>query len=473
MTRALLSAALFGLSAGQLVLQDPSEIEANKHTLKAAHPKVGDVQTGIKNPTICDSSVKQYSGYLDAADDAKYFMWTFESRSKPATDPLVLWLTGGPGCSGQLALLTENGPCHLDADGKEVINKYSWNSNANVIWVDQPAGTGFSTGEPGSVHDEDGVQKYMYRFMQSFYKELPQFKGRDFYIFGESFAGHYIPAIAHYFNEQNKAKTGGEHIPLKGVGIGNGMTNPEIQYQWYPRMAYDGGKAEGGSLKKGAVGIIKKGLMDAVVPICTHEIHACNAGSNSSCQTAYIACNVGLTTPYSSTGLNPYDMRIKCAKPPLCYDFDVPTAYLNSARVQAAIGVNATWASCNMDVNKGFMEDFMHNYHLKIPALLADGIEVLAYAGDVDYICNWLGNKKWVLDLEWPNKAAFNAAEDKAYNVADKQVGRLRSSNGFHFLQIYQAGHLVPMDQPETALAFVNEMIGGKLGKSAPSDVVV
>jgi cathepsin A (carboxypeptidase C) len=76
-----------------------------------------------------------------------YFYWLFESRSNPSTDPLIMWLTGGPGCSSQLALLSENGPCSVTADGMSTVNNpFSWNTNANIMWVDQPAGVGYSYG---------------------------------------------------------------------------------------------------------------------------------------------------------------------------------------------------------------------------------------------------------------------------------------------------------------------------------------
>lgn len=88
-----------------------------------------------------------------------------ESQDSPSEDPLVLWLTGGPGCSSTLALLAENGPCTVNDDGETTTpNPSSWNKRANVIWVDQPAGVGFSYGKaPGDFdHGEEGVGEDMF-----------------------------------------------------------------------------------------------------------------------------------------------------------------------------------------------------------------------------------------------------------------------------------------------------------------------
>jgi len=83
-----------------------------------------------------------FSESPNAVDDV--FYWWFESRNDPKNDPLVLWLTGGPGCASEIALFHENGPYKWGADKKLESNPSSWNSNANLIYVDQPIGTGFS-----------------------------------------------------------------------------------------------------------------------------------------------------------------------------------------------------------------------------------------------------------------------------------------------------------------------------------------
>merc|ERR1711959_647614 len=113
--------------------------------------------------------------------------------------------------------------------------------------------------------------------------------------------------------------------------------------------------------------------------------------------------------------------------------------------------------------------DYLINYHQLIPELLDDGIEALIYAGEMDYLCNWCGNKAWASKLEWSGKDAFNKAEDKDYTLNGNIAGRLRNANGFHFMQVYDAGHLMPMDKPDVALDMVNKFITGTLDPDAPS----
>lgn len=83
----------------------------------------------------------------------------FESRSAPSTAPLVLWMTGGPGCSSEVALFGENGPCSVNENGNGTdLNPSSWNQHANLLYIDQPAGTGFSYGL-GLDHNETQARR--------------------------------------------------------------------------------------------------------------------------------------------------------------------------------------------------------------------------------------------------------------------------------------------------------------------------
>ena len=173
-------------------------------------------------------------------EEMLYFVLV-KSRSEPDTDPLVIWLQGGPGCSSMLGLYTENGPYwykyregHAEQPFTLEKNEHSWNNVANVMYVDQPLGTGFSfINEFGSLRwSEDAIAEDFYNFLHNFMVKYPEFQGREIYLTGESYAGHYIPNIARRL--QLKADP---WINLAGVAIGNGWVDPIYQYPEYPHFA--------------------------------------------------------------------------------------------------------------------------------------------------------------------------------------------------------------------------------------------
>lgn len=422
------------------------------------------VHVGSDAATLCDP-VTQITGYIKLSDSTaaftkNYFFWFFESRSAPATDPVVLWMTGGPGCSSEVALFGENGPCQVNEAGSNTTtNPYSWNSNANLLYIDQPTGTGFSYGT-GLDSNEKEVAKDMYAFLQQFFQKYEKYAGLDFFAFGESYAGHYIPAVTHAIWQNNLHLPAGDvHINLKGTSVGNGLTNPEIQYQYYPAMAVstNGHKA--------AVSTTTHALMEAAVPACIKQIQACQSNV-SACLIATDLCNIGEMIPYTASGMNPYDMRIKCAVPPLCYDFSNVGKFLELPATRAVLGVGThKWTSCNHVVTLPFElgGDWMHEFEDMIPDQLAGGIRVLFYAGDQDYICNWLGNDAWIKALDWPHNAEYNAVTPTNLTFGGEAIGSIRSSHNLTFLQVFNAGHMVPRDQPKAALDMLNAFIKGSI----------
>jgi len=432
----------------------------------------GSMLLNETSPNLCDS-VRQFSGYFHlrtGPGSKNYFYWGFESRRVPKEDPVVLWLTGGPGCSSEVALFAENGPCKVNAAGTGTTrNMYSWNTAANLLYVDQPTGTGFSYGS-GYDHDERGVADDMYDFLLQFFAKHVELADNDLYIFGESYAGHYVPAIAHRVWRGNK-QGGAPKLPLRGVAVGNGLTDPEVQYAYYPDMAIS---TNG---HKPAVSSLTHAAMKLALPACLATIRACNAANSSmadaACAAAQTGCNAAEVMPYQVTGLNVYDMRIPCEVPGLCYDFSNIGKYLARADVRRELGINpahAEWEDCNMVVNMAFRTDWMKDYQQRLPDLLADGIRVLIYAGDQDYICNWLGNKAWTLKMDWPGQAAFARAKDLPWTAPTTEsegkpthAGELRTAKGLSFLRMFNAGHMAPMDQPAASLAMLDRFLAGKL----------
>ena len=260
---------------------------------------------------LCDVNSK--SGYMSVegsdydknGEDKHLFYWQFDKRNAKQGDetiPLVVWLTGGPGCSSSLALLVENGPCGVNPDGKSTfINPYSWTKVAHVLWLDQPAGVGYSYGAEGDSN-EDMISEDAYYFLIKFMEQNPQYANNPLFVIGESYGGHYVPAIAHRIWKGNK-NNDGPHLNLAGLAIGNGLTKPEEQYQWYAEMAYNN--------SHGIKAISKEeyNVMQTIIPKCVALIKECNAGEGAfntfACQSAFVVCNTGLVSPYQMTGLNP------------------------------------------------------------------------------------------------------------------------------------------------------------------------
>lgn len=401
-------------------------------------------------------TVNQSSGYLDFENNHFFYMF-FESRNDPTNDPVILWLNGGPGCSSMTGLFFELGPSSVGPDLKPVYNPYSWNSNASVIFLEQPIGVGFSYGDE-KVGDSYAAAKDVFIFLELFYQKFPQFLKNDFHVAGESYAGHYIPAIAsEIINHADRS------FELTSVLIGNGITDPLVQNKYYQPMACGLGGYKQVITNKECDDMEKK------YPRCAALIKACYRFQNAlSCVPAEIYCSNALFTPYQKTGLNVYDIRGPCEESDngLCYKgLDYVESYLNLPEVQAALGAEVTkFTGCDDDVFSrfGITGDGSKPFQGFVAELLDKGYPVLIYAGDKDFICNWLGNHAWTDDLDWILADSYREEVLKPWYPTPKtQSGEVKSFGGLTFLRVYEAGHMVPYDQPEASLAFVNTWLSG------------
>jgi cathepsin A (carboxypeptidase C) len=343
-------------------------------------------------------------------------------------------------------------------------NPYGWNKNAFLVYIDQPAGVGFSYTDNSTGYDanEAEVSRDMYWFLQNFMAAHPQLVKNEFFVVGESYGGHFAPATAQRILAGNQANEGKTKINLRGLAVGNGLTDPYIQYASYPALAWGWCDHQ---LGHPCVSQLAYDVMASAVPGCQALIAACMQNSSISCDLARLSCN-GILEQFQLTGLNVYDIRKPC-EGQLCYNFNAATTFMNRADVQAALGVESTmqWQSCNMLVNVMFAQDWFKDFNWTVPELLANDIRVLIYAGDMDFICNWIGNKNWTTALQWPGQQRFIAAKDEPFMVNNKQAAEVRSVSSsttgilFSFMRVFGAGHMVPMDQPQTALAMIDSFI--------------
>lgn len=183
------------------------------------------------------------------------------------TDPLTLWMNGGPGCSSKLGFIQEIGPYYLEvnkpyAKGDLLTkNEFGWNKLSNILYIDNPPGVGFSVNKDASYvyNDTNTVTDTLNALINFFTIKYPEYINRTFYIAGESYAGKYIPDLAqkiYRHNQQYPEKA----INLKGIFVGNGVmsfengeldkssvdfmvdryiTDPELEVYWKTSCVHD------------------------------------------------------------------------------------------------------------------------------------------------------------------------------------------------------------------------------------------
>ncbi|KAH8824467.1 carboxypeptidase C [Flagelloscypha sp. PMI_526] len=444
-----------------------------------SHPSFDQHQLRVTEPEICDTSVQQYSGYLDIAEDKHLFFWFFESRFAPEEAPLILWLNGGPGCSSSTGLLFELGPCRVaDESGNLTHNKYSWNNHANMIFLDQPVNVGFSYAEPGtSVSDSTVSAEDVYAFLEIFLNRYPKYASAPFHVAAESYGGHYGPHIVSEIYKKNKELAlrplpGVLPINLVSLVLANGLTDPYIQHAAVPDYVCNGpypvyDDPDGPECQN----------LRSKVPTCQRLTDACyKFKSRLTCVPAIMYCNSNLFGPLMQTGLNPYDVRMKCDRQKdgdLCYkQMNWIDTFMNKAKTKASLGVDraAEFASCNMDVNQAFAlhGDGAQNSAELLPELINDGMKLLVYAGNADMMCNYMGNERWVEQLETKFSSEFRQTQPVPWVTlhGGRRAGEVRTAGGsgftagnVTFVNVFEAGHMVPYDQPEAALDLISRWI--------------
>ena len=190
-----------------------------------------------------------------------------------------------------------------DVDVAYTYNPHSWNSNANIIFLDQPVNVGYSYSDDGSsVNTSPVAGEDVYAFLQLFLARYPKYANAPFHLAAESYGGTYAPNFANIIHKKNKellrsANTDLLNINLASVMIGNGLTNSYIQDASFPTFACDGpfpiyddpNGPECTSLR-------------GKVPTCQRLISACNTyNSRLTCVPAAMYCNSQLYGPIQRT----------------------------------------------------------------------------------------------------------------------------------------------------------------------------
>ncbi|KAL7228130.1 hypothetical protein ACSBR2_006949 [Camellia fascicularis] len=454
---------------------------------------------------------KHYSGYVTIngnPDPPKNLFYYFVvSERNPSNDPVVLWLNGGPGCSSFDGFIYEHGPFNFEAGNpkgslpKLHLNPYSWSKVSNIIYLDSPAGVGFSYSKNTTVYTTGDLQTASdtHNFLLEWFNLYPEFVSNPFYISGESYAGVYVPTLASQVVKGIKA---GEKpiINFKGYMIGNGVTDEIFDGNALVPFAH-------------GMALISDGIFEEVVIACKGNY---SDPPNNNCQTAldkvYVAidglniydilepCYHGPTTKEDTNVVNkssiplsfkqlgmtekphavrkriygrawPFQAPVKAGIVPMwpelmkqtsfsvpCMDVTVATIWMNNDAVREAMHVSqeiGTWSLCASDISYYHDAGSMIPYHKN---LTAQGYRALIFSGDHDMCVPYTGSQAWTRSLGYKI-----IDEWRPWMTNDQVAGYTQGyDNGLTFLTIKGAGHTVPEYKPREALHFYSNWLEGK-----------
>ncbi len=186
---------------------------------------------------VKDTLPCMYAGAISVSSTNKHnlFYWLFKNTNIDNA-PLIIWINGGPGSSSMFGLFLENGPIRVTRTGSGVDDYQvglspdgSWLEYGDVLYLDQPVGTGFSYGDTYLDRMDDGATEFI-NFLDAFIKMYPEYQNkiskRKFFLTGESYAGKYIPLFTKYIDDYENR---GGQVSLTAVLIGNPFASPVTQ----------------------------------------------------------------------------------------------------------------------------------------------------------------------------------------------------------------------------------------------------
>ncbi|XP_053545045.1 lysosomal protective protein [Bombina bombina] len=433
-------------------------------------------------------SFHQYSGYLSVIGGKHLHYWFVESQKDPSNDPVVLWLNGGPGCSSLDGLLTEHGPFLIQEDGNTLeYNPYSWNMIANVLYLEAPAGVGFSYSNDKNYETNDTeVAHNNYLALKEFFRLFPEYSKNDFYITGESYGGVYVPTLAVEVSQDPS-------INLKGIAVGNGLSSYESNDNSLVYFAYYHGilgnqlwkELQTYCCEKGSCQFYNNpdGNCTLQVQEAMHDVYStglniynlyqlCAGGTPGEVRDEGDHITVYHPGIFSPTILRHWNRKLlslsSMQKPirmdPPCVNSTASRMYLNNPYVRKALNIPSEvqqWEVCSADVYSMYGRVYL-TMKKQYQALLSDmRYRILVYNGDVDMACNFLGDQWFVDSLD--QKLQVHR-RPWLYNEGEQhQIGGfVKEFTNLTFLTIKGAGHMVPTDNPKAAFIVFSRFINNE-----------
>ncbi|KAG1361343.1 serine carboxypeptidase-like 51 [Cocos nucifera] len=417
-------------------------------------------------------------GYVQVRPKAHMFWWLYRSpqrvhgASKPW--PTVLWLQGGPGSSGVgMGNFQEIGP--LDTDQKP--RNSTWLQKADLLFVDNPVGTGYSF-----VEDKEAFVKTDWEaatdlttLLKELFKKNETLQTSPLYIVAESYGGKFAVTLG--LSVAKAIKAGELKLALGGVALGDTWISPEdFVFSWGPllldvsRLDYNGANKSNSLAEKireqlasGQYGEATEtwSQLEGVISSSSNNIDFYNFlldSKNDPLSTMAVASSKKLQKSEKLTMRKRYSTYLS-SKASSSGRLDDLMNGIIKEKLQI-IPKNLSWGEQSNDVFVFLVNDFMKPRISEVDELLSLGVNVTIYNGQVDLICATKGTEAWVQKLKWEGLKNFTNLERKPLYCNNDGVTRgfLKSYQNLHFYWILGAGHFVPVDQPCIALNMVGDI---------------
>lgn len=346
-------------------------------------------------------------------------------------------MNGGPGSTSLLGLFSGNGPFIITENGTVNMRKYSWQTNHNIIYIDNPVGAGYSFTENnlGYARTQDDVGSDVLAALLQFFKLFPQLRKNDFYVTGESFAGKFVSAVSYaikIYNQNARCK-----IKLRGLTIGNGLIDPIYQMTEYSDMLFDIGILD--SYEQDQLKYIEKNIRELILQKKYTEAAL-----------VYDKLFMCFFSPGPSlfkkiTGFDYYYNYLQTQEPTEIRRY---TDWVTKFDVRKAIHVGQSdFNPSSPTVKKYLKADFTVSAAPLVADLLED-YKVLIYHGQLDAVITYKSTEKFIANLNWSGAKDYKASKKNIWRVGTDIAGYSKKARNLNFVVVRNGGHFLSFDQP-------------------------
>uniref|UniRef100_A0A147BEX3 Carboxypeptidase n=1 Tax=Ixodes ricinus TaxID=34613 RepID=A0A147BEX3_IXORI len=398
-----------------------------------------------------------YSGYItvNEAYESNMFFFLVKAKSDHPNLPLTIWMEGGPGFSGLLAMFTKNGPVGITKDGVICARLDSFIDHTHMVYLDAPVGGGFSftnNMKNGFSKDLKDTSKDISEFLRQFLDLFSEYNTSDLYIGGESYGGRLAVGFANYISKNKHQEDSGAatQLNLKGVIAGSPFLGPLLE-------TIDSSEF-----------LFSVGMLNTTSKILFHQaFENLTTETNRTIQLFAFLRTVfqdyTKTRPTLFQRLTGYNFHASVVHPRIPQEIQRYKEYVNTSdfKTRIHVGSDAVWRKQmpRVVISMG-MVDFFTDITLLVQSVF-DKYRVLIYGGQLDTIFPAINMDAFYNNLTWDGSEDFKKERVNWYNEKDPDYlnGYVRKGGNVTYALLVGAGHDPGFDAPKPTHTMIGQFL--------------